>query len=196
MHPGEDLISDLVAAEERGDVLEEEEIVATCVLLLFAGHETTRNLLANGLKAILEHGAARAALGSDPSRMEDAVEEILRFDGPIKAMWRQVVEPVEYGGRRIEPGERLLLVQAAANRDPRRFEAPETFDIFRGSNRHVGFGYSIHYCLGAAIARLEGTLGLGAFLERFPHASLATDRVEWDPLILSRSLKRLPIRLG
>ena len=88
--PGDDLVSDLVAAEERGDVLEEEEIVATCVLLLFAGHETTRNLLANGLKAILENGTARAALASDPSRMPDAVEEILRFDGPTKAMWRQV----------------------------------------------------------------------------------------------------------
>ena len=193
--PGEDLISDLVAAEERGDVLDEEEIVATCVLLLFAGHETTRNLLANGLKAILEHGSA-AALASDPSRMPDAVEEILRFDGPTKAMWRQVAEPVEYGGQRIGPGERLLLVQASANRDPRRFEAPERFDVARRSNRHVGFGYSMHYCLGAAIARLEGALGLGAFLERFPRASLATDTFEWDPLILSRSLKRLPVRLG
>ena len=127
--PGEDLISDLVAAEERGEVLEEEEIVATCVLLLFAGHETTRNLLANGLKAILEHDAARAALVSDPSAMPGAVEEILRFDGPTKAMWRQVLVPVEYGGQRIEPGERVLLVQASANRDPRRFEHPETFDI-------------------------------------------------------------------
>ena len=193
--PGEDLISDLVAAEERGDVLEEEEIVATCVLLLFAGHETTRNLLANGLKAILEHGAARTALVSDPSRMPDAVEEILRFDGPIKSMWRQAAQPVEYAGQRIEPGERLLLVQASANRDPRRFDDPETFDIARGSNRHVGFGYSIHYCLGAAIARLEGALGLGAFLERFPHVSLAADTFDWDPLILSRSLKRLPIRI-
>ena len=193
--PGEDLVSDLVAAEERGDVLEEEEIVATCVLLLFAGHETTRNLLANGLKAILEHDAAREALAGDPSRMPDAVEEVLRFDGPLKAMWRQATEPVTYGGRRIEPGERVLLVQASANRDPRRFEDPETFDIARRSNRHVGFGYSIHYCLGAAIARLEGTLGLGAFLERFPNVSLATETFEWDPLVLSRSLKRMPIRI-
>lgn len=196
IRPGEDLITDLVAAEERGDVLEEEEIVATCVLLLFAGHETTRNLLANGLKAILEHGTARAALASDPSGMPDAVEEILRFDGPTKAMWRQVVEPAEYGGQRIEPGERLLLVQASANRDPRRFDAPERFNVARRSNRHVGFGYSIHYCLGAAIARLEGALGLGEFLARFPRASLATDTFEWDPLVLSRSLKTLPVRLG
>ena len=195
VRPGEDLISDLIEAEERGDVLEEEEIVATCVLLLFAGHETTRNLLANGLKAILEHRDARAALGADPSRMPGAIEEVLRFDGPTKAMWRQVVEPVEYGGRRIEPGERVLLVQASANRDPRRFDHPDKFDITRGSNRHVGFGYSIHYCLGAAIARLEGALGLGAFLDRFPRVTLAADRFEWDPLILSRSLKRLPVRL-
>ena len=196
VHRGDDLVSDLIEAEERGDALDEQEIVATCVLLLFAGHETTRNLLANGLKAILEHGTAREALAADPSRMPDAVEEILRFDGPTKAMWRQVVDPVEYGGQRIEPGERVLLVQASANRDPRRFEAPEAFDIARSSNRHVGFGYSIHYCLGAAIARLEGVLGLGAFLERFPDVSFATDTFEWEPLVLSRSLKRLPIRLG
>ena len=185
--PGEDLVSDLVAAEERGDVLEEEEIVATCVLLLFAGHETTRNLLANGLKAILEHDAARAALAADPAGMTGAVEEILRFDGPIKAMWRQAAEPVTYGGRRIEPGERLLLVQASANRDPRRFHDPETFDVARRSNRHIGFGYSIHYCLGASIARLEGALGLGAFLERFPeriarHRRLRVGPTRLEPL--------------
>ena len=168
VRPGEHLISNQVADEERGDVLEEEEIVATCVLLLFDGHETTRNLLANGLKAILEHGPARAAFAAYPWRMSNAAEETLRFDGPFKAMWGQATEPVTYGGRPIEPGERMLLVQASANHDPRRFEDPETFDIDRLSNRHVRFGYSIHYhyCLGAAIARLEGALGLGAFLAR------------------------------
>ena len=195
-HARDDLVSDLIAARERGDVLDEEEIVATCILLLFAGHETTRNLLANGLKAILEHPPARAALAADPSAMPDAVEEILRFDGPMKAMWRQATEAMDYDGQRIEPGERVLLMQASANRDPRRFHDPDTFDVARPSNRHVGFGYSIHYCLGANIARLEGALGLEAFLGRFPNASLATDRFEWDRVVLSRSLQRLPIRLG
>ena len=194
-HPGEDLISDLVAARERGDVLDDEEIVATCVLMLFAGHETTRNLLTNGLKAILQCPSAQTRLATDPSATPDAVEEILRFDGPMKGMWRQATEAVEYGGQRIQAGDRLLLMQASANRDPRRFEDPDAFDIARPSNRHVGFGYSIHYCLGATIARLEGALGLGAFLERFPRAALATDEFQWDPLVLSRSLQRLPIRL-
>ena len=195
-HPRDDLVSDLIAARERGDVLDEEEIVATCILLLFAGHETTRNLLANGLKAILEHAPARAALAADPAAMPAAVEEILRFDGPMKAMWRQATEAIDYDGQRIEPGERVLLMQASANRDPRRFDDPDTFDVARPSNRHVGFGYSIHYCLGANIARLEGALGLEAFLGRFPNARLATDRFEWDRVVLSRSLQRLPIGLG
>lgn len=194
--PRDDLVSDLIAARERGDVLDEEEIVATCILLLFAGHETTRNLLANGLKAILETPRARSAIAADPTVMPAAVEEILRFDGPMKGMWRQATETLEYDGDRIEPGERVLLMQASANRDPRRFDDPDTFDIARPSNRHVGFGYSIHYCLGANIARLEGALGLEAFLRRFPNASLATDRFEWDRVVLSRSLKDLPIRLG
>ena len=193
--PRDDLVTDLIAARERGDVLDEEEIVATCILLLFAGHETTRNLLANGLKAILEYPRAKAALAADPAAMPAAVEEILRYDGPMKGMWRQAAEAIDYGGDRIEPGERVLLMQASANRDPRRFADPDGFDIARPSNRHVGFGYSIHYCLGANIARLEGALGLEAFLRRFPDTSLATDRFEWDRVVLSRSLKRLPVRL-
>lgn len=194
--PRDDLVTDLIAARERGDVLDEEEIVATCILLLFAGHETTRNLLANGLKAILEYPRAKAALAGDPAAMSAAVEEILRYDGPMKAMWRQAVEVIEYDGERIEPGERVLLMQASANRDPRRFTDPDVFDIARPSNRHVGFGYSIHYCLGASIARLEGALGLTAFLRRFPDATLAAEDFEWDRVVLSRSLKALPIRLG
>ena len=194
--PRDDLVSDLIAARERGDVLDEEEIVATCILLLFAGHETTRNLLANGLKAILETPRARSAIAANPTVMPAAVEEILRFDGPMKGMWRQATEAIEYDGDRIEPGERVLLMQASANRDPRRFDDPDTFDITRPSNRHVGFGYSIHYCLGANIARLEGALGLEAFLRRFPDARLATDRFDWDRVVLSRSLTGLPIRLG
>ena len=195
-HPREDLVSDLIAAKERGDVLDEEEIVATCILLLFAGHETTRNLLANGLKALLETPRARAALATDPSTMPAAVEEILRFDGPMKGMWRQATEAIDHDGERIEAGDRVLLMQASANRDPRRFDDPDTFDVARPSNRHVGFGYSIHYCLGANIARLEGALGLEAFLRRFPDVSLAADRFEWDRVVLSRSLKGLPVRLG
>ena len=194
--PGDDLVSDLVAAEERGEVLEEEEIVATCVLLLFAGHETTRNLLANGLKAILENGAARAALASDPSRMPDAVEEILRSTVPRRRCGGRSRSRWSTAGGESSRGSvscwcrRRRTATRAGSRPPMRSTSPAR------SNRHVGFGYSIHYCLGAAIARLEGALGLGAILERFPGATLAADTFEWDPLILSRSLKRLPVRLG
>jgi cytochrome P450 len=194
LHPGEDLISDLIAAEERGDALSEHEIVATCVLLLFAGHETTRNLLANGIKLFLEHRDQWDKLKAHPDLAESAVEEILRYEGPIKAMWRLASDATTYQGKTIGVGQRVLLLQSAANRDPRRFADPESFDIERSPNRHVAFGYSIHYCLGAAIARLEGTLGLRAIAENFPDLSLDADALEYHPFVISRSLRALPLR--
>lgn len=195
-HPGEDLISDLICAQERGDTLSDDEIIATCVLLLFAGHETTRNLLANGLKVMLEDGDAWAALCQAPDRANDAVEEVLRFDGPIKSMWRLAGEPAAYQEVEIAPGERVLLVQSAANRDAKRFENPEKFLLERPANRHVAFGYAIHYCLGAAIARLEGTLAFKALAERVPSIQLATHQFDYEPFIVSRTVKSLPVSVS
>lgn len=192
--PGDDLISDLAAAQDRDDTLTDEEIVATCVLLLFAGHETTRNLLANGLKALLENGGQWRALAADPEPLAaGAVEEILRFDGPIKAMWRLVGEPLELGGESLAAGDRVLLVNAAANRDPRRFDAPDRFDITRSPNWHVGFGYAAHYCMGAAIARLEGRLALTALVRRLPDLALLDVAHEYAPFIVTRALRSLPV---
>jgi cytochrome P450 len=195
--PGDDLISDLIAAQDADDTLTTDEIVATCVLLLFAGHETTRNLLANGMKALLDQPEQWQRLVADPSLADSAVEEILRYDGPIKAMWRHASEPLALGGQSIEAGERVLLLNAAANRDPRRFDNPNEFDIRRTPNYHVGFGYSIHYCMGAAIARLEGRLALAALARSLPSIARATDtnvdELRYEPFIVTRALKSLPL---
>jgi cytochrome P450 len=192
--PGADLISDLLAAQERGDQLSEMEIVSTCVLLLFAGHETTRNLLANGLKLLLTHPEQWALLKQNPTLSTSATEEILRFEGPIKAMWRLSVAATNYQDVTIEAGKRVLLLQGAANRDPRRFVEPDKFDIQRSENRHVAFGYSLHYCLGAAVARLEGSLGFRAIAEHFGDLELATHHFDYQPVVISRTLTSLPVR--
>lgn len=193
---GEDVLSDLVAAQDAGDTLTDDEIVATCVLLLFAGHETTRNLLANGVKNLQLGSGSWQSVGTDMDIAKGAVEEILRFDGPIKSMWRLTSEDTELAGEHVEKGSRVLLVQSAANRDPRRFDAPSEFNIQRSPNYHVGFGYSAHYCMGAAVARLEGRLALHALSKRFPNLALDTDVFDYQPFIVTRALKSLPVKLN
>jgi cytochrome P450 len=192
--PGVDLLSLLLAAEERGDALSEKEVVATCILLLFGGHETTTNLLANGLRALLLHDQW-ALLGGRPELMPQAIEEILRWDGPSKAMWRIAKEDVVYGAKTIAKGDKLLLIQVSANRDPSEFERPDEFDITREKTQHCGFGYALHYCIGAPIARLEGSLAFKLLFAELPSLELASDHWEWQPTVLNRSLKKLPVRV-
>jgi cytochrome P450 len=193
--PTDDLLSALSRAEEAGDRLSSDEVIANCILLLFAGHETTTNLLANGMLAMLEHPEAWRTLRDDPSLAANAVEECLRFEGPSKAMMRFVVADLEIGGRLLRKGERVLLVQAAANRDPERYADPDRFDVRRDFDEHVGFGYGIHYCLGAPLARLEGRIAFAAFARELGAIELA-GVPEWQPLIVSRGLSRLPVRLA
>jgi cytochrome P450 len=194
--PGENLISALVRAREDDDTLTEHEIVNTCVLLLFGGHETTTNLLANGFLALMRDPAQAALLRSDPSLVPDAVEELNRYDGPAKLVVRRAREDFELHGARIAAGRRVLLVQCAANRDPRRFEVPDRLDLRRSENRQLGFGYGIHYCLGAPLARLETQLALPLMLERLPRPELLVDELEYQPMLLTRALRRFPIRYG
>jgi len=191
---GHDLLSLLLAAEERGDALSEKEVIATCILLLFGGHETTTNLLANGLRALLINNQWEL-LKQKPELMGQAIEEILRWDGPSKAMWRIAKEDVEIGGKAVKAGDKLLLVQVGANRDPSQFERPDEFDITREKTQHCGFGYAVHYCIGAPIARLEGMLTFKLLMEELPNLELATDSWEWQPTVLNRSLKALPVRV-
>jgi cytochrome P450 len=176
--PADNLITGLVRAREADDTLSEHEIVNTCLLLLFGGHETTTNLIANGFLALVEHPEQAALLREDPSLVPDAVEELNRYDGPAKTV------------------DRVLLVQCAANRDPRRFEDPDRVDVRRAENRHVGFGFGIHYCLGAPLARLEVRTALPRTLERLADPLVDTDALDWLPLLLTRGLRSLPIRYG
>lgn len=191
--PGQDLISQLLAKEASGDELSEKDIIATCVLALFGGHETTTNLLANGLKCLLENPGQWVKLKDNPQLLPRAVEELLRFDGPSKAMWRVASESFVLGKHRIDVGDRLLLVQAGANRDPEAFEDPDRLDIEREGNLHMGFGYAAHYCIGAPFARLEGRIAFQALIDRMPDIKLATDQFEWHATLLNRALKSLPV---
>ena len=190
---GDGLLSTLVAARDRDDALSADEVVATAILLLFAGHETTTSLLANGTLALLRFPDQLARLRKDPGLAPSAVEELLRYDGPATIVVRRAAADHERRGRRIPAGSRVFLAVAAANRDPERFADPDRLDLARRDNAHLGFGTGIHLCLGAPLARLEGQVALPALLARFPDLRLATDRLEWHPALLSRSLTALPV---
>lgn len=193
-HPGDDLVTELLLAREDDARLSEEEVVATCVLLLFGGHETTTNLLANGLRTLLQHpdAAHRLRTGSE-ALGKWPVEELLRFDGPSKAAPRIARVEHERGGCTIREGDRVLILQSAANRDPRQFDAPDAVDLSRKPNLHLTFGYGIHYCIGAPLARVEGRLALPRVLQRFPDIRLGVAPHQWHSTILSRSLMGLPV---
>jgi cytochrome P450 len=194
--PGDTLLDSLLGTGDGGGELTDEEIVATCLLLLFAGHETTTNLIASGTLALLREPEQRARLAADPELIEPAVEEMLRFDGPAKAVARIAAADHELHGRRIGRGDRVFLMPSAANRDPDRFDEPDRLDVARRDNRHLGFGHGIHFCLGAALARAEGQVAIGTLLRRFPELHLAGAELEWHPTLLSRGLVRLPVALG
>jgi cytochrome P450 len=190
--PREDLLSLLVAAEERGDVLSEEELIATCMLLLAAGNETTTNLIGNGMLALFEHPDEFERLRESPSLVDSAVEEMLRFTGPVQATGRVAQEPIEIGGVTVEEGQLAFCMLAAANRDPAAFDDPERFDVGRTDNKHIAFGYGIHFCLGAPLARAEGQIAFRELLARLPDLRLAGD-YEWNANIILRGLKKLPV---
>lgn len=193
--PQDDLISYLNQAEADGEMLTEDEVVATAVLLLFAGHETTTKLLANGALELIRHPDQMELLREDPSLAPKAVEEILRYHGTSKSLTRGVVEDFQLRGKQIESGQRVLLSQAAANRDPRKFDDPDTFDITRGSMEHLGFGHGTHHCLGAPLARLEARVAFSKLVRAFPDMELAVDDVEWTRSPLVRGPEELPLRL-
>jgi cytochrome P450 len=189
--PREDLLSGMVAAHERGDFLSEDEVLANAILMVFAGHETTMNLLANGMVAFARFPDQWARLRAGPSLAATATEEILRYDGPIRAMARWAREPLRIRDREIAAGDRVLLAQYAANHDPAQFAAPDTVDITRWPNRHTTFGQGIHTCLGAPLARLEAQEAFTALATAFPRFEVAEETLRYVPNIVSRSLCRL-----
>ena len=190
------LIDALIAARDANDALSEEELVANCGLLLFAGHETTTNLIGNGVRLLLERPERFAALRADPTLAAGAVEEILRYEGAAHAISRVAAEDIALRGKTIARGERVFLMLGAANRDPLAFDDPEVFDIARRPGRHLAFGYGPHFCVGAPLARLEGEIALARLVARFPDMALAEAEAAWAPYFVLRGLSRLPLALG
>lgn len=193
VEPADDLLSALVAAEEEGDRLTTDELYATCALLLVAGHETTVNLIGNGTLALLRNPEQLALLRAQPELVKSAVEELLRYDGPVQATSRVVLEEFQLDGKQMPRGMTLHFMLGAANHDPAVFAAPSVLDITRKPNPHLGFGGGIHYCLGAPLARLEAQIAFSTLLQRFPVLTL----LEADPPprdnYLLRGLARLPV---
>lgn len=194
--PGDNLIS-LLLEHEDDDALTRDELVSTCTLLLFGGHETTTNLIGNGMLALLSNPEQLHMLRANPDLIGPAVEEILRFDGPARATVRLVKDEHQLDDKTLRPGERVFLINPAGNRDPEVFVDPDRLDITRNPTNHLGFGVGIHYCLGAPLARLEGQLAISSLLRNFPDIELAVPRddLDWHPTMLSRGLKSLPVRL-
>lgn len=199
--PQDDLISALVQAEEDGDRLNRMELVSMIFLLLVAGHETTVNLIGNGTLALLQHPDQRALLVErldDDDLLRAAVEEMLRYNGPVETTTlRFAFEDVPLGETTLPRGAAVLVALLAANRDPQVFDAPDRFDIQRTPNRHIAFGSGIHYCVGAPLARLEGQIAIRSLLARYPALTLATtpDALEWNPSLLLHGMKAMPVTL-
>jgi cytochrome P450 len=191
--PGDDLLSGLIAAEEKGDKLSEDDLVAIVFLLLIAGHETTANLVGNGLVALLRNRDALATLREDTEADRPAVEELLRYDGPVQMAERITLEPVEVAGRTIPPGRIVVLAVGAANHDPEVFDRPEQLDLLRNPNPHLGFGGGAHFCIGAPLARLEARIVIPALVRRLPNLHLGTKKLDWRPSFTIRGLRTLPL---
>ncbi|MGY4707998.1 cytochrome P450 [Mycolicibacterium sp. CBM1] len=190
--PADDLMSALIAVEESGDQLTEDEIVATCNLLLIAGHETTVNLIANAVLAMLRHREHWTALSEDPGRAAGIVEETLRYDPPVQLAGRIAGADMVIGQARIAKGDIMMLLFAAAHRDPAAVERPDEFDPRRDAIRHLAFGHGPHFCLGAPLARMEAAVALSAVTKRFPNAELAAEPV-YKPHVTLRGMARLDV---
>jgi cytochrome P450 len=196
--PQRDLLSELVALEEvndrGGDRLSDDELVATCILLLFAGHETTTHHLANGLRALMRFPGELERLRENPPLAPAAVEELLRYDGPIGAQVRIVQEPHTLHGRQLNSGERVFLLMNAANRDPRAYDDPDRVDLGRNGVPHLTFGFGAHICLGFPLARLEGQVALPAVLARWRRLEMTGGEPEWMDSMVLRGMKAMPLR--
>jgi pimeloyl-[acyl-carrier protein] synthase len=195
--PRMDLITGLTQARDGGDRLTEREMLEMCQILLIAGHETTVNLLGNGLLLLLQHTDQLAMLKQGPELMESAIEEMLRFESPIqRATVRFTTAPVEICGKVIDPGQQLSVVIGAANRDPEQFPDPDRFDIARNPNRHLAFGRGIHFCVGAPLARTEAHITFDLLLAEFPRLELVSSEPDWSGNTFLRGLNSLQVRLS
>ncbi|MBT2287464.1 cytochrome P450 [Paenibacillus polymyxa] len=196
--PGNDLISQLVTAEDSGQQLSENELLGVVSLLIIAGHETTVNLIGNGILALLEHPEQRELLIKQPELIHNAIEEMLRYNGPVEfSTSRWALEDIEFRGQHIAQGELVIVALDSANRDEEQFKDADVFDITREKSSHLAFGKGIHLCLGAPLARLEGEIAVSTLLNRFPNMQLQADvnELEWRPGMIVRGVKEIPVQL-
>ena len=192
---GNDLISLLIDIEEEGEVLTEEELYAQCIALLFAGHETTRNLIGNGMYTLLKNPQQTAELREKPELIRSAVEELLRFESPVQFTARVLKEDMELCGQHIPKGWTVLCMLGAANRDPKQFKEPNQLNLGRLNNQHLAFSAGLHFCIGAQLARLEGQIAILNLVQRFPKMKLTGPRPEWASTFGFRGLKSLSVIL-
>jgi cytochrome P450 len=193
--PTSDMISQLVLARDDRDALSTDEIIGTCILLLFAGHETTTNLIGIGFLYSMKYREQWQRLVAQPAMAGGAIEEWLRYDGPSGAFARVAAADLEMGGQTIREGQRVFAFMNSANRDPEAFDDPERFDIGRALNPHMTFGHGIHFCLGAPLARLESEIAATRLAERLPHICLKVGEPEWQDSLILRGVKSLPVAL-
>lgn len=191
--PQDDLLTALITAEDEGHKLSEKELLSTLILLLVAGHETTVNLIANGVLTLCRQPDQLERLRRDPSLARTAVEEVLRFDPPVQFTARVALEDIDIDGTTLGQGDQAIVLVAAANRDPEQFDDPDTFDVGRPDNRHLSFGLGAHFCLGAPLARVEGQVALEAVATRLADLALAVDQPEYKTNIVLRGLASLPV---
>ena len=194
--PQDDLVSALLAAEEHDEKLTDEQLLALCILVFIAGHETTQNLIGNGLYALLRHPDEHKRLRDDPTLTKDAIEEFLRYDSPVQLTARSALVDIEVAGTTIPKGEQVVVLLGAGNRDPAVFDDPDRLDITRTKTSVLSFGAGAHFCLGAGLARLEGGIVFDALLARLPDLELAIDQPEYRETLTLRGLKSLPVRFS
>ena len=191
--PKEDLISALIAVREQGDRLSQDELLSTCMLLFATGEETTVNTIGNGMLALLQHPDQMSKLTREPTIIQSAVEEILRYDSPVQMTNRITTDNIEVSNQTIQAGESIFLCLGSANRDPAVFPNPDRFDIHRRENNHLAFGDGIHYCLGSALARVQAQIAINTLVQQFSNLKLASDKLEWRKNIVLRGLKGLTV---
>ena len=193
LQPKEDLLTALATVAGEGERLTHDELVANVGVILAAGHETTTNLIGNGVLALLRHPEQLQALRETPALAAATVEEVMRYDNPVQVVYRSTVEEVKMGDKTIGKGQLVNMILGAANRDPEYFSHPDRFDISRDDGKHIGFGLGIHFCLGAPLARLEGQIAFNTLLRLMPDLHLTPDALEWQEHPTFRGLKSLPI---
>jgi cytochrome P450 len=193
--PGGDLLSRLVQAEDGGTVLSEAELLSTCILLLVAGHETTVNLISGGTLALLRHPDQMERFRTDPGVHRSGIEEMLRYVSPVQLTGRALIEDCEFGGVEFAAGDFAMLLIASGNHDPDQFEDPERFDVARTPNNHLGFGFGIHHCLGAPLARMEAQVALTSLVRRAPGLALTVEDVAYKSNVVLRGMESLPVSM-